>query len=163
MLHHISVAVNNPQHVANVLAEIFQGSAIPFPPHPGSYMTLAADKFGTGIELYPLGTELVPDVQEGQAGFQVKAQSATNYSPFHVAISVPSNLEEIERIGTREGWRVFPCSRDGLFDVVEFWVENRLMLELLTPTMAAGYMECLNPEHLPALIEQFTMVPARVE
>lgn len=161
MLHHISVAVNNPQHVANVLAEIFRGHAIPFPPHPGSYMTLAADKFGTGIELYPLGTELIPDVMEGQAGFQVKEQSSERYIPFHIAISVPSNLEEIERIGAREGWRVYPCSRDGLFDVVEFWVENRLMLELLTPTMAARYMECLNPEHLPELIEQFTLVDAR--
>ena len=51
MLHHICIAVDNPQHVANVLAEIFQSHAIPFPPHPGSYMTLAGDKFGTGIEL----------------------------------------------------------------------------------------------------------------
>lgn len=160
MLHHISIAVTNPQHVANVLAEIFQGHAIPFPPHPGSYMTLAGDKFGTGIELYPLGTELTPDRLEGQVGFQFE-QSSSNYTPFHAAISVPANLEEIERIGAREGWRVYPCSRDGIFDVVEFWVENRLMLELLTPTMAAQYMECLSPEHLPALIEQFTMAPAR--
>jgi hypothetical protein len=160
MLHHISVAVNNPQHVANVLAEIFQGSAIPFPPHPGSYMTVAGDKFGTLIELYPLGTELIPDAIDGQVGFQAQAQSA-GYIPFHAAISVPCNLEEIERIGAREGWRAYPCNRDGLFDVVELWVENRLMLELLTPTMATKYMECLNPEHLPALIEQFTMAPAR--
>ena len=123
-------------------------------------MTLAGDKFGTGIELYPIGTELIPNKIEGQAGFQVTQQSA-NYIPFHAAISVPTNLEEIERIGEREGWRVYPCNRDGIFDVVEFWVENRLMLELLTPTMADCYMECLSPEHLPALIEQFTLVEAR--
>ena len=160
MLHHISIAVNNPQHVANVLAEIFQGHAIPFPPHPGSYMTIAGDKFGTGIELYPIGTELIPNAFAGQVGFQVQQQS-TNYVPFHAAISVPANLEEIERIGAREGWRVCPCNRDGLFDVVEFWVEDRLMLELLTPVMASEYMECFSPEHLPAFIEQFTLAEAR--
>ena len=32
MLHHLSVSVKNPQHVASVLAEVFQGRAMPFPP-----------------------------------------------------------------------------------------------------------------------------------
>ncbi len=160
MLHHISIAVNNPLHVAKVLAEILQGSVIPFPPNPDSYVTLAGDKFGTLIELYPLGSEMIPDAYEGQAGFQIN-QQASHYTPFHAAISVPISLEEIERIGAREGWRVFPANRDGLFDVIEFWVENRLMLELLTPAIAPQYLKALNPETLPALLEQFALVPAR--
>ncbi len=45
MLHHISLGVNNPHHVAEVLAEIMQGNVIPFPPNPGSYVVLAGDLF----------------------------------------------------------------------------------------------------------------------
>lgn len=157
MFHHISISVNHPKHVANILAEVFRGKAVPFPPHPGSYMMLAGDKFGTAIELYPIGTELIPNANQGQVGFQLDSQTA-DYLPFHAAISVPCNLEEIERIGMRVGWHVFHCNRDGLFDVVEFWVENRLMLELLTPAMASKYMECLSPENLPALIEKFSAI-----
>jgi hypothetical protein len=41
------------------------------------------------------------------------------------------------------------------------WTDTRDMVELLTPTMATQYMNVLNPEHLPALIEQFTMAPAQ--
>ena len=155
MLHHLSVAVKNPQHVASVLAEVFQGQVMPFPPNPGSYMVLAGDEYGTGIELYPLGSELIPNAWEGQAGFQLNEQPASQYTPFHAAFSVPTSLEEIERIGEREGWRVFPANRDGLFDVIEFWVENRLMLEFLTPTMAQKYMNLFSPASVEQAAQQF--------
>jgi hypothetical protein len=123
-------------------------------------MALASDVYGTLIEFYPNGSELVPADREGQAGFRLTSQT-NHYTAFHAAISVPISLEEIERIGDREGWRVLFANRDGLFDVVEFWVENQLMFELLTPAMAAQYQAVLNPEHLPALIDQFTLVEAR--
>ncbi|MBD1875659.1 hypothetical protein H6F75_19435 [Nodosilinea sp. FACHB-131] len=160
MIHHISVSVNDPLHVATVMAEIFQGYVIPFPVNPGSYMALAADAAGTAIEFYPAGSEILPDSHQGEAGFRLNPQP-TQYCAFHAAISVPISLEEIERIGDREGWRVLFASRDGMFDVVEFWVENRLMLELLTPTMAVKYQAVLSPEHLPALVDQLTLVEAR--
>jgi hypothetical protein len=35
MINHISIAVHNPEKVANVLAEIWNGFVIPFPPAPG--------------------------------------------------------------------------------------------------------------------------------
>ncbi|WP_346293380.1 hypothetical protein [Sphaerothrix gracilis] len=160
MLHHISVAVNDPLHVATVMAEVFEGHVVPFPFNPGSYAALAGDEFGTLIEFYPNGSELIPDAHEGQAGFQLNPQ-ASHYSSFHAAISVPISLEQIERIGEREGWRVLQASRDGLFDVVEFWVENRLMLELLTPAIAAQYLQALSPERLPEMIDQLALVDAR--
>jgi hypothetical protein len=160
MLHHISIAVNNPHHVASVLAEIMQGDVIPFPPNPGSYVALAEDEFGTMIEFYPAGTELIPNAWEGQAGFQNNEQSS-QYSSVHAAISVPISLEQIERIGTREGWRVLAANRDGLFDVVEFWIENRLMLELLTPASTPKYLNVFSPQQLKELKSQLAMVDAR--
>lgn len=160
MLHHISVAVIDPLYVSEVLAEILHGRVVPFPPNPGSYVVLAGDEFGTMFEFYPLGTELIPDSHQGQAGFQMN-QKPTHYTSVHAAISVPTSLEEIERIGKEEGWRVFLANRDGLFDVVEFWVENRLMLELLTPALTPRYLSVFNPKQLPELIDQLALADAR--
>ena len=160
MLHHISVAVNNPRHVATVMAEIMQGQAAPFPFNPGSYMALAMDDYGTLIEFYPLGSELIPDTHEGPVGFRLSSIT-TQYVSFHAAISVPISLEEIERIADREGWRVMPCNRDGLFDVVELWVENWLLMELLTPAIAPKYLAALSPASMTEMINQLAAADAR--
>ncbi|MCC5636381.1 hypothetical protein LC593_11025 [Nostoc sp. CHAB 5844] len=160
MLHHMSISVKNPQHVANVMAEIMHGRVVPFSPNPGAYMMLVGDEFGTGIEFYPLGSELIPDAWQGQAGFQINEHPA-NYTSVHAAISVPLSVKEIERIGAREDWRVFPCSRDGAFDVVEFWIENRLMLELLPPEMTAKYLDATNPEKLEQIANSVAGVNRR--
>ena len=74
---------------------------------------------------------------------------------------MPTNLEQIERIAAREGWRVLPCSRDGLFDVIEFWVENQLMLELLTPAIAHKYLNAMHPKSLEQLLLNIAQVEAR--
>lgn len=165
MIRHISLSVNDPLRVATVVAEILKGYVVPFPVNPGSYMTLAADDFGTAIEFYPAGSEIFPNRHQpnsdrGEASFRINPQP-TQYCAFHAAISVPISLEEIERIGNREGWRVLLANRDDIFDVVEFWVEDRLMLELLTPAMTTKYQAILSPEHLPTLIDQLTLAKAQ--
>jgi len=60
MIHHLSIAARDPQHVAAVLAEIMGGKAVPFPPNPGSHFALQLDDHGSGVEVYPAGTELRP-------------------------------------------------------------------------------------------------------
>ena len=139
MIHHISVSAQNPQHVAQVLAEIFKGQAVPFPPYPGSYMVVAMDEHGTAIEVLPSGVELVPGSGQVGCGY-VQNPQAAQFTATHAAVSVPTSQIEIEQIGAREGWRVVRCDRDSFLDVIEFWVENTLMLELLTPEMIAKYL-----------------------
>jgi hypothetical protein len=139
MIHHMSIAVKNPQHVARVLAEIMQGQAVPFPPCPGSYMVVALDEHGTAIEVLPSGSEIVPGSELEGCGF-AQNSLASQFTPTHAAVSVPLSQAEIEQIGAREGWRVVHCSREGFFDLLEFWVENNLLLELLTPEMATRYL-----------------------
>jgi hypothetical protein len=137
MIHHISIPAEDPLHVAEVMAGIWNGRVLPFPPRPGSYMAFAGDECGTAVEVYLLGTELVPGEGEEGAEFQTNA-SPSRFTATHAAISVGLSQEQIEQIGAREGWRVVRCSR-GYFDVIEFWVENRLLLELLPPELAAQY------------------------
>ena len=147
MIHHLSIPASNPSKVAGVLAEIFKGNFIEFPPHPGSYLSFPGDQYGTAIEVYPLGTQLRPGKEAQQVEFQ-HSHSTSRFIATHAAISVSLSQEEIETIGQREGWRVVRCNRDGRFDVMEFWIENAVMLELLTPEMALQYTQATEPQKL---------------
>ena len=59
-----------------------------------------------------------------------------------------SSREEVERIGAREGWRAKTFGRGmqgqkPFFHVIEFWLENRLMIEVAPPEMAREYQDFL--------------------
>jgi hypothetical protein len=159
MIHHLSITAEHPLHVAQVMAEIWHGQAAPFPPHAGSFMVLALDRFGTMIEIYPAGTELTPGATE--ANFSYNANSSP-YQATHAAVSVPASREEIEQIAAREGWQSRYCDREGFFDVIELWVENRLMIELLTPEMAAKYTEFMQPQNLAQFLAESAPNPVAV-
>jgi len=162
MINHISIAVENPEKVANVIAELWNGMAIPFPPCPDSFMVLANDGRGSGIEITPLNTILVPGkglppeeefdsatpTEEYEAQF-VQSDSAPQYVATHLNINTHLSIEEIKQIGRREGWRVLTCNRaQGLFQLVELWIEDRFMLEVMTPEQTARYVEITSPEFL---------------
>lgn len=103
-------------------------------------MVIPFDEYGTAIELYPLGSQIEPGENDEECVF-VRTAITSMYTDIHAAISVPISQKEIEQIGVREDWRVVRCNRDSFFDVIEFWVENRLMIELLTPEMASQYLK----------------------
>ena len=59
------------------------------------------------------------------------------------------NEAEIKELAKAEGWRVLTCNRgEGLFQLVEVWIENRFMLEVMTPEQTARYIEITQPEFL---------------
>ncbi|MBD2000001.1 hypothetical protein H6G00_25880 [Leptolyngbya sp. FACHB-541] len=147
MIHHISLAVDNPRHVAQVLAELWQGEFAPFPPCDGAYMVLPLDINGTLIELLPRGTELIPRTEEREAQFAQNLNSSA-YTATHAAISVPVSEEEIRAIAQREDWHMIRCNRDDYFEVIEFWVENHLLIELLPPAIASQYLSFMHPQAL---------------
>ncbi len=145
MIHHISLPAKNPLHVAEVLAELFQGYCAPFPSHPGSHVAFAADEYGTLVEVYPVGTEMIPG--KDSEAIQYQENKSSQYIATHAAISIPLNQSQIESIAEREHWRCVRCSR-GYFDVIEFWLENNVLLELATPELAQQYTAVLSPENL---------------
>lgn len=67
---------------------------------------------------------------------------------FHALISVTADRATIERIGAREGWRTRHFWRGPrgmrLFELYEFWVENRVMLEIVTEDMLPPYVRIAN-------------------
>jgi len=150
MIHHISISAADPRHVAEVIAELWRGTALPFPPTPGSYIVMPEDSYGTAIEIYPLGNEMVP----GGDGQEVQTRAAATASPYtatHAALSVPVDEARVREIAEREGWRVERFSRGGAFEVLEFWVEGRLLLELLTPELVPQYLDFMVPRKYASL------------
>jgi hypothetical protein len=150
MIHHISISAADPRHVAEVIAELWRGTALPFPPTPGSYIVIPGDAYGTAIEVYPLGKEVVP----GGDGREVQTREGVTASPYtatHAALSVPVDEARVREIAEREGWRVERFSRGGAFEVLEFWVEGRLLLELLTPELVPGYLDFMMPRKYASL------------
>lgn len=138
MIHHLSISADRPEHVAAVLAELLGGISIPFPPNPGAHMAIAGDSHGTAVEVYPAGSILTPNGAIG-ANFERNGGKATP-GAVHFALSVERSLAEIEAIAAREGWQCHVCSRGGDFDVVELWIEDHFMVELLPPHFAARYL-----------------------
>jgi hypothetical protein len=147
MIHHISIAAHHPQHVAQVLAQVWEGQMMPFPAHEGSYIVMPFDAHGTMIEVYPHGAEMTPGKGDEQVQF-IFNPAASPYSATHAAISVPVSEAKIRAIAEREGWRVVKCDRQGYFEVMEVWVENQLLIELLPPSFTARYLAFMQPESL---------------
>jgi len=162
MINHISIAVEDPTKTANFLAEVWDGVAFPFPPVEGGYFVLANDGKGTAVEVLPANTILVPgegmpdetdfsietrtEVNEGQF---VKNGTTADFGPVHLNISTKLSIGEIRAIADREGWRNLVCNRDkGLFQLVEVWVDNRFMLEIMTEKQTARYREITDPNFI---------------
>ena len=147
MIHHLSIAARDPQHVAEVLAELMGGRAVSFPPNPGSFFARQLDEHGSGVEVYPAGTELQPGGETGP-GF-AKNERASGFGPTHFALSVATSGDAIEAIARREGWHCYRCNR-GPFHVIEVWLENEWMVEILPPEYAAEYLASTSPELVAA-------------
>lgn len=147
MLHHISIPAFNPSHVASVLAELIGGRTFPFPgPLPGAFVAVAGDAHGSMIEVYPNVTTLQSGRDDAGARFvPVPASDPSAPVAFHALLSVPVDRDQIERIGAREGWRTKHVARGApdvppAFHVIEVWVENRIMIELVTEAMVGPYV-----------------------
>jgi hypothetical protein len=138
MIHHLSIPATDTRAVADVLAALTDGQVTAFGPYRDSWIVWFGDEHGSAIEVYPVGTEMYPPQGPGQALFRDSA-TPSPYVATHAAVSVRRTVEQIEQVAAAQGWRAVVLPRGG-FDVVEFWVENHVMLELLTPQMAAAYL-----------------------
>ena len=157
MIHHVSIPARDPEHVARVLGELLGGYVGPFVgPIPGAWVAYADDGHGSGFEVYPERAAFVPGEQDEQGRLVLGEAPAA--LAFHALVSVKVDRATIERVGAREGWRTRhfwrgPSPEVRLFELYEFWVENRVMLELATEDMLPAYTRITNGQAQRALQE----------
>jgi len=142
MIHHLSIGARNPEQAARVLADIMGGTVVPFRPNPGSFYALQLDEHGSGVELHPAGTELQPN---GAVGGSFSRTGSHGFGPVHFALSVSTDADTVQAIARRAGWQCFDCNR-GPFHVIEVWVENETMIEVLPPAYAQEYLAFFRPD-----------------
>ncbi|HSV02398.1 MAG TPA: hypothetical protein VLI41_04265 [Phenylobacterium sp.] len=163
MIHHVSIPVRDPAHVAGVLAELTGWTARPFmAPVPGSVILLSDDENGTAIELYPLGVTLkLDDARTGQ--FEVGAETAHGPYPFHFLWSLDLDPDAVLAMAKREGWKAVRCWRGPphrpLFELIELWIENAIMVEIATPAMLPDYLNVVSVEAYDRLREEVERPP----
>jgi hypothetical protein len=149
MIFHFSISADDPRRTAAMLAELWRGEAFYFPMvGKGSWVAHAGDDRRSTIEVYPRDLALYPNM-EGQ-GHQ-RDEPVSRHGPFHAAVATPLSIEEVEEIGRRYGCHTILCQR-GPFRVIEFWVDNSLMLEMLTPEMQDEYQRGVTREGWRAML-----------
>lgn len=152
MLFHASIAAADPKRVAGVVAELWGGKIFPFSPGVGnSWMVIADDGRGTGLEVYPHGHLLkqIP-VKDAPLRTDLPAETAT-----HIALGTILSKDEVLSIGKREGWNTYERRRiaGGGFNVIELWAENTQMFEVLPKDALEEYLQSTRSESWAKWIE----------
>jgi hypothetical protein len=157
MIFHFSIAADDPKRTATMLAELWRGEAFPFPVlGKGSWVAHAGDDRRSSIEVYPRDVALYPAERFGD----LREESVPRNGPFHAAVGTPLSIEEVEEIGRRYGCQTRVCQRGPWFRVVEFWVDNALMLEMMTEEMQQEYRRNVTVENWRAMLpEVFKITP----
>ncbi|RYH00149.1 MAG: hypothetical protein EON58_01330 [Alphaproteobacteria bacterium] len=159
MIAHFSIPARDPRQVAEVFASIIDGVAMPFPVVPGAWVAIARDGSGCGVEVLPETSAFNPGTGDADAAdpargpfvkpweVQIRQDGfAQQTSGFHVALTTARSAEEITALATPLGWRAVPCDRGGVFDLVELWIENRYLVEVLSPPGTERYLAFYNPQ-----------------
>ena len=150
MIIHASIPADNPERVGRVIAEVWRGDCLPFL-FPQTFLVMAGDDRGTTIEVAPRGKEIFP--AETSMSFRVNG-APSPHSEVHLNVATPLNVDEVLAIARREGWTARVCDRGGKFSVIEFWLENKFMLELMTATEFERYAALMKPAIIRAIIAQ---------
>jgi hypothetical protein len=156
MIHHVSIPARDPARVAAVLAELLGGVAQPFRgPLAGAHMVLTGDENGTMVEVYPDETVLVPKEGDNPIPFH-RGPAAPDHFGWHVNFSIALEPDEVARIGAREGWRTIayaaaPPGKPAVFHVTQLFVENRVMVELMSPSQRDEYLGFIKGIHRAAV------------
>lgn len=153
MLFHVSIAAHDPKHVAEVIAEIWGGDALFFPPvSDNGWIVLAGDDRRTALEVYPIDTVLRE--AEGDADAYGEATGITGFTATHAAIGTGLSQDKIMEIAAREGWPAKYRKRGGMFGVIEMWIEGRQMIEVLTSEMQAEYQASMSIDNWRMMLDQ---------
>jgi hypothetical protein len=138
VIAHVSLPADDCAEVARVLAEILGGGALRFPPGGADAWNCWSRNNEFQIVVTPRGNVLVEGPEEQT--WQTRPRSpGDRASESHVAIAVDRDAADVVGIARAAGWHARIVSRGGLFDLVEVWVENAYLVEVLDPIQMADY------------------------
>ena len=165
MIAHFSIPSRTPKETALFFASVIDGLVYDFGPVvPGAAIAVAKDGSGVAVEVYPIDVahhpgkgEVDPTVTaEGPSAMpwedQVRPdQAQSRPTGFHSAMATKLAEAKVLELAKANGWRAIACERAGVFGVVEVWVDNTFLVEVLAPAQAARYQKFMNTEGAGAM------------
>jgi hypothetical protein len=151
MILHASVTADDPRHTAETLAALLGGIALPVGPGNGTWSAIAPDPIGNMISVLARGSEFhrTGNHVETRAG-----SASARHSGFHLLLDTPLSEAEVIRLAGQRGCRAHRAQH-GAFEVIEFWIDDCLLIELATPELGHAYREMIHsPELRSRLVGQ---------
>lgn len=164
MIAHVSIPARDPKRTALLMAALIDGQAFAFPVVPGAWIAIANNGSGTAVEVYPETMAHHPGVGDVDphavpAGPQAMPWEDQIYadgpqlrpSAFHFALSTALDTDEVLALAHGVGLRALACERGGVFAVIEVWLDNTHLLEVLTSAETERYRAFMNPAAAAAM------------
>jgi hypothetical protein len=147
VIAHVSLPAMDCAHVASVLAEILGGGAVRFPPGGPDAYNCWSKHNDFQIVVTPCGQVMLAGKDEQVwASRLAQSEDARAYES-HFAIAVERSQEEVVSIARAAGWHARVCNRGGFFELVEVWVENAYLVEVLDPGQLEAYRRSMTVEN----------------
>ena len=159
MIHHLSIAAREPQACCRDLRRV-DGR------HGGAVSAQSGQLVRPAARRARLGRRGLSRRHRAAAGRRrggdfVKNAEARGFGPTHFALSVTTDPRLSKRSQTRR-LAVLHCNR-GPFHVIEVWLENKSMVEILPPEYAAEYLACTKPAEIASRMAAAPARPSGVE
>lgn len=135
MILHASIPANEPQHTAQTLAQLIGGVAFPLPGNGGAWGALNCEGDGTLIEVLRRGREY--HRREGEHCEMVWGDER-RHGATHLMIETPLDEGAVLALATARGCQAHRA-RHGFFDVLEFWIDECQLFDVVTPEMSRIY------------------------
>ena len=143
MILHASVTADDPQHTAETLAQLLGGIALPVGPGAGTWSAIAPDPVGNMISVLARGSEF----HRTGGHVETRIGSPVRHSAFHMLVDTPLSETEVLRLAAERGCHAHRA-RHGAFDVIEFWIDDCLLIEVATPELGRTYRAMIHSEEL---------------
>lgn len=173
MIAHVSVPARDPKATALFLAALIDGLAFNFPVVPGAWIAVCNDGSGLAIEVYPDTMAHHPgqgevDPEAERSGPQSMPWEDQIFpdgpqsrpSAFHLALTSAMSEEQVIQLAKSAGLRALYCDRGGIFGLVEVWLDNAILVEVLSRKEAQRYQTFMNPTGVAALFGPGLAPPA---
>ncbi|MGQ3004032.1 MAG: hypothetical protein ACT6UH_25230 [Hydrogenophaga sp.] len=139
MIFHVSIEAQEPQRVAEAIAHIWGGVAMPLDRLvEGGWISYCGGDPLSAVEVFPLGTDIRPTAGE-HAPWSSESNRQPRPTASHVALGSSLDEQELVRFIESNGWRAKYVTRGDRFGVMEMWVSEYLVIEWLTVDMQLRY------------------------
>ena len=145
MILHASVAADDPKGTAGTLAKLLGGIALPVGPGDGTWSAIGSEPIGNLVSVLARGSQF----HRNSDHVETRIGEPVRHSAYHLLIDTALSEDEVLKLADERGCHAHRA-RHGAFDVIEFWIDDCLLIEIATPELGQSYRTMIHSEELRA-------------